>query len=179
MGFGSVRWFTHIVRLLVCSFVRTFVSLLCHHIISISWEIHICPTCPLFPATVTKLFILPILVGGFCYCVFDFSPWCDHDYSPVCICVSLLCVWLCLCVTCVTEWQSLRINTMTGCIVENFFDYRSIRGHLVCHFQASPLSSCRILFTYFTYFTAFLLFLFQEFRCVITTWSHFGENLPI
>lgn len=139
MGFGSVRWFTHIVFVLsVRWFFRSFVSLLCHHIISISWEIHIFPDMSSFFSQCDE--IIYFAHSSWCgFCVFDFSPWCDHDYShSVCMCVCV-CVWVrCWVKTCVTKWQSLRINTMTGCNAENFFDYWSILGHLVCHFQASP-----------------------------------------
>lgn len=97
-----------------------------------------------------------------------------------CVCVCFVYVWRCWVKTCVTEWQSLRMNMMTGPHCKNFSDYWSI---LAIRHVVFKLSLYRTFSSHISRYFCYRYY--YEFHCVCvrecerTTWSYFNENLPI
>lgn len=178
MGFGSVRWFTHIVFVLsVRSLVRSFH---CYAITSSQsrGKFTFSPTCPLFSASVTKLFILPILVGAaFVYLILV------RDVITI---IRILCACVCVRV-CMGEMLSKNMCYEMAKFANKHDDrlqcrklFRLLIDSWPFGVSFSSLSSI-VSTTFFSHILRHFCcsFRYQEFRCVITTCSHFEENLPI
>lgn len=116
---------------------------------------------------------LHILVGGFC--VFDFSSWCDHDYSPMSfasVCVHVF--WMMLSKNMCYEMAKFANKHVDRLHCRKVFRLLIDFSHSACHFQASRFA------TFFSHILwNFWLFLLSIPLCDNSAWSHFDENLPI
>lgn len=123
-----------------------------------------------FPASVTKLFILLILVGGFC--AFDVGPWCEHHYLPVYACVFGWCRGKNMCYE-MAKFANKHTDRLHWRKL-----FRLLIDFLAIWYDIFKPFSFRYRFaTFFSHI--FAAHFFPEFRCAITMWSHFGKNLPI